>query len=29
MQTHLTPAGTLPADGTAGTLIGRVWLIFS
>ncbi|HEX5078993.1 MAG TPA: fumarylacetoacetate hydrolase family protein [Geminicoccaceae bacterium] len=26
MQEHLTPARTLPADGTAGTLIGRVWL---
>jgi fumarylacetoacetate (FAA) hydrolase family protein len=26
MQEHLTPAGTLPADGTEGTLIGRVWL---
>ena len=26
MQDHLTPAGTLPSDGTAGTLVGRVWL---
>jgi fumarylacetoacetate (FAA) hydrolase family protein len=26
MQDQLTPAGTLPADGTRGTLIGRVWL---
>ena len=26
MEDHLTPAGTLPADGTRGTLIGRVWL---
>ena len=26
MQDHLTPAGTLPSDGTAGTLIGRAWL---
>jgi fumarylacetoacetate (FAA) hydrolase family protein len=22
---HLDPAGTLPADGTAGTLVGRAW----
>jgi fumarylacetoacetate (FAA) hydrolase family protein len=26
MQDHLTPAQTLPGDGTKGTLIGRVWL---
>ncbi len=26
MQEHLTPAAALPADGSAGTLIGRVWL---
>ena len=26
MQDHLTPAGTLPSDGTAGTLVGRAWL---
>jgi fumarylacetoacetate (FAA) hydrolase family protein len=26
MQDHLTPARTLPSDGTNGTLIGRVWL---
>jgi fumarylacetoacetate (FAA) hydrolase family protein len=26
MQDHLTPARTLPGDGTRGTLIGRVWL---
>jgi fumarylacetoacetate (FAA) hydrolase family protein len=26
MQDHLTPARMLPADGTEGTLIGRVWL---
>jgi len=26
MQDHLTPAAALPADGTRGTLIGRVWL---
>jgi fumarylacetoacetate (FAA) hydrolase family protein len=26
MQEHLTPAGALPADGTAGTLIGRAWV---
>jgi fumarylacetoacetate (FAA) hydrolase family protein len=26
MQDHLTPAATLPADGSAGALIGRVWL---
>ena len=23
---HMTPAGTLPKDGTTGTLAGRVWL---
>jgi fumarylacetoacetate (FAA) hydrolase family protein len=26
MQEHLTPAAALPVDGSAGTLIGRVWL---
>ena len=26
MQDHPTPAGTLPSDGTSGTLVGRVWL---
>ena len=26
MQDHLTPAGALPADGSAGTLIGRAWV---
>jgi fumarylacetoacetate (FAA) hydrolase family protein len=26
MQEYLTPAATLPADGTAGTLVGRVWM---
>jgi fumarylacetoacetate (FAA) hydrolase family protein len=26
MQDQLTPAGTLPADGTEGTLVGRAWL---
>jgi fumarylacetoacetate (FAA) hydrolase family protein len=26
MQDHLTPAAALPADGTTGTLVGRVWL---
>ena len=26
MQEHLTPAGALPADGTAGTLVGRAWV---
>ena len=23
---HMTPAGTLPKDGTSGALAGRVWL---
>jgi fumarylacetoacetate (FAA) hydrolase family protein len=26
MQEHLTPAGALPADGVAGTLVGRAWV---
>ena len=26
MQEHLTPAAALPADGTAGTLVGRAWV---
>ena len=26
MREHLTPDAALPADGTAGTLIGRAWL---
>ncbi len=26
MQEHLTPAASLPADATAGTLVGRAWL---
>ena len=26
MQEHLTPAASLPADGTAGTLVGRAWV---
>ena len=26
MQDYLTPAGALPADGCAGTLIGRAWV---
>jgi len=26
MHEHMTPAAALPADGTRGTLIGRVWL---
>ena len=26
MQDYLTPAAALPADGTAGTLVGRAWL---
>ena len=26
MQDYLSPAGTLPADGCAGTLVGRAWL---
>ena len=26
MQEYLTPAAALPADGTAGTLVGRAWL---
>jgi fumarylacetoacetate (FAA) hydrolase family protein len=26
MQEHLTPAAGLPADGTAGTLVGRAWV---
>ena len=26
MQEYLTPAGALPADGTAGTLVGRAWV---
>ena len=26
MQDYLTPAGALPADGTAGTLVGRAWV---
>jgi fumarylacetoacetate (FAA) hydrolase family protein len=26
MDEHLTPVATLPQDGTAGTLVGRVWL---
>jgi fumarylacetoacetate (FAA) hydrolase family protein len=26
MQEHLTPAGALPADGYAGTLVGRAWV---
>jgi fumarylacetoacetate (FAA) hydrolase family protein len=25
VQEHLTPAASLPADGTAGTLVGRAW----
>ena len=25
MHGHLTPAASLPADGTAGTLVGRAW----
>jgi fumarylacetoacetate (FAA) hydrolase family protein len=26
MQEHLMPAASLPADGTAGTLVGRAWV---
>ena len=26
MQEYLTPAAALPADGTAGTLVGRAWV---
>ena len=26
MQEHLTPAAALPADGPAGTLVGRAWV---
>ncbi len=26
MQEHLTPAASLPADGLAGTLVGRAWV---
>jgi fumarylacetoacetate (FAA) hydrolase family protein len=26
MEKYLTPAGALPADGTAGTLVGRAWV---
>ncbi len=26
MQEQLTPAASLPADGTAGTLVGRAWV---
>ncbi len=26
MNEYLTPAGTLPQDGTAGTLVGRAWV---
>ena len=26
MDQYLTPAACLPADGTAGTLVGRAWL---
>jgi fumarylacetoacetate (FAA) hydrolase family protein len=26
MQEYLTPAAVLPADGTAGTLVGRAWV---